>query len=199
VVTGVATRRDGGLGTLCLASGAGLDPEDAVSAALCEVATYVSDFENRTKRVHELLKPMVTDYSKVRNLEHHPLLFGLPEMLDQARFLLGEERKQPMAEIYRNWAPPRTLDLADDLRCCLDSLTGAGFDVIVVDQTAPEQETFGLRTACVIVPGLIPIDFGWHKQRVLTMPRTRTAFRRAGWRSTDLGDSELHLVPHPFP
>ena len=199
VVTGVATRRDGGLGALCLASGAGLDPEDAVSAALCEVATYVSDFGNRTKRIQDVLEPMVTDYSKVRNLEHHPLLFGLPEMLDQARFLLGDERKQPMAEIYRNWSPPRTLDLLDDLRCCLDSLTGAGFDVIVVDQTAPEQEAFGLRTACVIVPGLIPIDFGWHKQRVLTMPRMRTAFRRAGWRSTDLGDSDLHLVPHPFP
>src|SRR5579875_441893 len=201
VVTGLATRRGGGLGALCLDSGAGLDPEDAVSAALCEIATYVSDFENRTRRVQDVLTPMVTDYAKVRNLEHHPLLFGLPEMLDKARFLLGEDRKQPMADVYQDWDQrrPRTLDLADDVRFCLNSLTSAGFDVIVVDQTAPEQEAFGLRTACVIVPGLIPIDFGWHKQRALTMPRMRTAFRRAGWRSTDLDDSELHLVPHPFP
>lgn len=32
----------------------------------------------------------------------------------------------------------------------------------------------------------------------LHMPRTRNAFRRAGWRTTDLDDSELHRVPHPF-
>jgi ribosomal protein S12 methylthiotransferase accessory factor len=51
----------------------------------------------------------------------------------------------------------------------------------------------------VVVPGLLPIDFGWRKQRALHMPRTRTAFRRAGWRTTDLEPGELHLVPHPFP
>lgn len=51
----------------------------------------------------------------------------------------------------------------------------------------------------MIVPGLLPIDFGWTKQRALHMPRLRTAFRRAGWRETDLAESELHRVPHPFP
>lgn len=201
VVTAVATRRDGGLGTMCLASGAGLDPEAAVSGALCEVATYVSDFEGRVARLLPELKDMVHDYGKVRNLEHHPLLFGLPEMLDKAGFLLGPDRKQPIAEIYRDWEQdrPRTLDLADDVRFCLQVLTDAGFDVIVVDQTGPEQVPFGLHTVCVIVPGLIPIDFGWFKQRALNMPRMRNAFRHAGWRSTDLDNSELHLVPHPFP
>jgi ribosomal protein S12 methylthiotransferase accessory factor len=202
VVTAVATRRDDKLGTLCLASGAGLDPEGAVSGALCEVATYVSDFEGRVTRLLPELKEMVGDYGKVRNLEHHPLLFGLPEMLDKADFLLGPDRKQPMAEIYRDYElnrRPKTLDLADDVRYCLQTLTDGGFDVIVVDQTGPEQVPFGLRTVCVIVPGMIPIDFGWFKQRVLNMPRMRNAFRRAGWRDTDLDNSELHLVPHPFP
>ena len=49
VVTGVAVRRDGGLGTLCSRAGAGLDPEDAVRAALCEIASYVPDFDQRTR------------------------------------------------------------------------------------------------------------------------------------------------------
>ena len=71
--------------------------------------------------------------------------------------------------------------------------------MIVVDQTTPEQLRSGLRTVCTLVPGLLPIDFGWNRQRALHMPRLRTAFRRAGWRSTDLAEGEIRRVPHPFP
>ncbi|MCM2430880.1 YcaO-like family protein [Streptomyces sp. RKAG337] len=82
---------------------------------------------------------------------------------------------------------------------CRDALVGAGFDVIVVDQTTPEQEQLGLRTVCTLGAGLLPIDFGWTRQRALNMPRLRSAFRRAGLRDTDLADGELRRVPHPFP
>ncbi|HEU5333874.1 MAG TPA: YcaO-like family protein, partial [Actinocrinis sp.] len=90
-------------------------------------------------------------------------------------------------------------DLLDDLRLCRDELVAAGFDVIVVDQTSPEQERMGLRTVCTLAPGLLPIDFGWSRQRALQMPRLRTAFRRAGLRDRDLEDCDLRVVPHPFP
>ena len=69
----------------------------------------------------------------------------------------------------------------------------------MVDQTTPEQARLGLRTVCTIVPGLLPIDFGWSRQRALTMPRLRTAWRRAGRRPDDLGEDEIRRVPHPFP
>jgi ribosomal protein S12 methylthiotransferase accessory factor len=201
VVTAVATRRDGGIGTMCLASGASFDPEDAIRAALCEIATYATDFDQRTLKQLDEVRSMVDDYTKVTDLHHHPLLFGLPEMAPHTEFLLGESRAQPIGDIYRDWEAgrPRTLDLLDDLTFCRDRLVEAGFDVIVVDQTPPEQRAVGMRTACVIVPGMIPIDFGWTKQRALHMPRMFSAFRRAGWRDTDLDPSELHLVPHPFP
>jgi ribosomal protein S12 methylthiotransferase accessory factor len=201
VVTAVAVRRDGGLGTMCLASGASFDPEDAIRAALCEIATYATDFQERTIKQRDQIQPMVADYTKVTDLHHHPLLFGLPEMAPHAEFLLGESRAQHIDDVYRDWqrVRPRTHELLDDLRFGQDCLTEAGFDVIVVDQTPPEQQAVGLRTACVVVPGLLPIDFGWTKQRALRMPRMFTAFRRAGWRTTDLDPSDLHLVPHPFP
>jgi ribosomal protein S12 methylthiotransferase accessory factor len=197
----VAVRRDGGLGTLCFAAGAGLDPDDAVRAALCEIASYIPTLPERVAQRHDELAAMARDFSKVAELNHHAALFGLPEMARHAQFLLSDRPKRAMAELYQDWerVRPRTLDLLDDVRFCRDRLIAAGFDVIVVDQTCPEQELVGLHNVCVIVPGLIPIDFGWHRQRALHMPRMRTAFRRAGRRTTDLADSELHLVPHPFP
>ncbi len=71
--------------------------------------------------------------------------------------------------------------------------------MVVVDQTMPEQRALGLTTVSVLVPGLLPIDFGWTRQRALRMPRLRTALREAGLRATDLTDADLNLAPHPFP
>jgi len=201
VVTGVAVRRDGKLGTLCFGAGSGLSPDDAVAAALCEFASYVPDFEERMRASLTEARAMSEDYRLVRELRDHSLLFGLPEMARHASFLLADPDPRPMAEIYQDWeqSRPRHGDLRDDLRYCLDQLTAAGFDVIVVDQTPPDQRSAGLRTMCVIVPGLLPIDFGWHKQRVLHMPRLRTAARRAGRRDDDLPVEQINFVPHPFP
>ncbi|RFS83502.1 cyclodehydratase [Actinomadura spongiicola] len=201
VVTAVAVRRDGGVGTLCFAAGAGLDPAAAVRGALCEIASYIPTMPERVTRLGDELTGMARDFSKVSHLTHHAALFGLPEMAPHARTFLADRPLQDMGDLYRDWERdrPRTLNLLDDMRFCRDLLVGAGFDVIAVDQTAPEQAISGLRNVCVIVPGLVPIDFGWSKQRVLRMSRLKTAFRQAGRRSDDLRDEEVHRVPHPFP
>src|SRR5690606_19402975 len=88
--------------------------------------------------------------------------------------------------------------LRDDVVAVVDELVTAGHDVIVVDQTSPEQERMGLRTVATVVPGLLPIDFGWNRQRALLMPRLRTALRRGGHRERDLTDAELLRAPQPF-
>lgn len=71
--------------------------------------------------------------------------------------------------------------------------------MIVVDQTLPEQRRLGLVTVNVIVPGLVPIDFGWDRQRALHLARVRIAPHVAGLRDRPLADADLHRVPHPFP
>ncbi|MBB4931772.1 ribosomal protein S12 methylthiotransferase accessory factor [Lipingzhangella halophila] len=203
VVTAMARRRPGGdgLGARCLSAAASFDPEEAVKSAVREVATYIADFPDRTARKRERLEPMTRDYSRVVDIYDHPALYGLPEMAGHTDMLLGGGERSAMSEVFGEWEHhirPRTPDLTDDVRFCRDRLAEAGFDMVVVDQTSPEQAAFGTRTAAVTVPGMLPIDFGWDKQRAPYMPRMRTAFRRAGWRETDLDPSELHLVPHPF-
>lgn len=202
VVTAVAVRRDGGFGTLCFAAGSSLDPEGAVRAALCEVASYVPDFDKRTTADLGEARAMAADFRRVHELRHHALLYGLPEMAHHADFLLATDlRPRTMAETYAGWQSvrPRNLDLLDDVRYLRDLLTGRGFDVIVADQTCREQRAERLSTTCVIVPGLLPIDFGWDRQRALHMSRTRTAFRDAPRWGRELDATELNTAPHPFP
>jgi ribosomal protein S12 methylthiotransferase accessory factor len=90
-------------------------------------------------------------------------------------------------------------DLRDDVAACVEAVAKAGFDVVVVDQTMPEQRGLGFHTAGVIVPGLLPIDFGWRRQRARHLPRTRTALREAGLLDRDLDPADLNPAPHPFP
>ncbi|WP_225845982.1 TOMM precursor leader peptide-binding protein [Streptomyces sp. HPF1205] len=201
VVTGLAVRRDGGPGTLAFAAGAAFDPETAVESAVSEILTYLPHLPRQVAERPAELAAMAEDFTLVRRLPDHAALFGLPRMKAHVRGYLEPAAVRPLAEVYASWQRqrPRGLDLREDVLWLRDVLTGAGFDVIVVDQTTPEQRRLGLRTVCTLVPGLLPIDFGWTRQRALTMPRLRTAFRRAGLRPDDLREEEVRRVPHPFP
>ncbi|WP_084724569.1 TOMM precursor leader peptide-binding protein [Streptacidiphilus melanogenes] len=206
VVTAVAQRRDGGLGTLAFGAGAGLDPEAAVAGGLCEIATDAVKLGRMAAHEYERLHAMTRDHARVGGLHDHPLVYGLPQMARHADFLLAREREPlSLSQAFGTGGPPRTpvpapsLDLVEDLRRCVEMVAAAGFDVVVVDQTAPEQHALGLHAVKVIVPGLVPIDFGWHRQRARHLPRVRTALRQAGLRDRDLRDDELNPAPHPFP
>lgn len=204
VVTAVAERVDGGPGRMCFGAGAGLDPESALDAALCEIATDAVNLQGRTERDEARLRAMAGDFSQVTDLHDHPLVYGIPEMGAHADFLLrGRTVTKQLAVSDLAWpdatGAPVSPDLRDDLERCVVAVTGAGFDVVVVDQTLPEQRRLGLRTFSVLVPGLLPIDFGWSRQRALGMPRLRTALREAGLRDRDLEAADLNPAPHPFP
>jgi ribosomal protein S12 methylthiotransferase accessory factor len=150
------------------------------------------------------LRSMAADFDKVLALHDHPRLYGLPEMAGYASFLLGDGPAtggtvRGVAEVYDGAVSRRSLDLRDDVQECVEAVVSAGFDVIVVDQTLAEQRELGIHTASVIVPGLLPIDFGWRRQRALLLPRMRTALRQAGIVDHDLDPAEFNRAPHPFP
>ncbi|MFD5028979.1 TOMM precursor leader peptide-binding protein [Streptomyces sp. NPDC058220] len=202
VVTGLAVRRDGGPGTFSFGAGASLDPAAALEGALSEVLTYIPHLPRQVEERRGELEAMAEDFGKVLHLKDHAQLYGLPRMAEHVRTYQEPAAVRPMAEVYRSWEErdrPRTGDLRDDVTHCRDELVRAGHDVIVVDQTTPEQHRIGLRTVSTIVPGLLPIDFGWTRQRAPHLPRLRTAAHRAGLRGTELTEAEIRKVPHPFP
>ncbi|MDH6119759.1 ribosomal protein S12 methylthiotransferase accessory factor [Kitasatospora sp. GAS204A] len=200
VVTALAVRRDNGPGTLAFAAGAGFDPEAAVESALCEILTYLPHLPRQVNERPDELAAMAEDYTLVRRLPDHAALFGLPQMARHAESYLNPVAVRPLSALYNGWqqARPRSHNLLDDLLFCRDELVQAGFDVIAIDQSTPEQRQLGLRTVCTLVPGLLPIDFGWSRQRALHMPRLHTALRRGGLLPRGRGQ-ELRWVPHPFP
>ncbi|WP_432189606.1 TOMM precursor leader peptide-binding protein [Streptomyces sp. Tue6028] len=201
VVTGLAVRRDDGPGTLAFAAGASFDPETAVESAISEILTYIPHLPRQVAERPAELTAMVHDFGLVKRLPDHAALFGLPAMRRHAHGYLTPSRVAPSAELFAGWEElrPRTGDLRDDVTLLRDLITGAGCDVIAVDQTTPEQRRMGLRTVATLAPGMLPIDFGWSRQRAPTMGRLRTAPYRAGLVPAPLREEDLRRVPHPFP
>ncbi|MFG2603331.1 TOMM precursor leader peptide-binding protein [Streptomyces sp. NPDC048514] len=201
VVTGLAVRRDDGPGTLAFAAGASFVPETAVESAVSEILTYIPHLPRQVAERPDELAAMAEDFDLVTRLPDHAALFGLPAMRRHARGYLAPARTASLDELFAGWEDrrPRTGDLRDDLLLLRDLIAGAGCDVVAVDQTTPEQRRMGLRTVATIAPGLLPIDFGWLRQRALHMPRLRTAPHRAGLVPAPLREEELRRVPHPFP
>lgn len=206
VVIAAAERRDGGLGTMCFGSGAALDPESALRSALAEIATDAPHLAWRARRSLAELSAMAEDFERVAALHDHPHLYALPQMARHADFLLRRPASRagtpvPIGEHYADserFLPPAA-DLRTDLLACVGAVAAAGFDVVVVDQTIDLQRRFGLHTVQVLVPGLLPVDFGWVRQRARHMPRMRTALRECGRLPGDLEPADLNPAPHPFP
>lgn len=200
-VTAVAVRRDGGFGALAIAAGAGIEPEDAIRSALCELAAYIPSMPERVSADLDNLRQLAKDYSKVRTIEHHTLLYGLPEMVRHAEFLYQNPLVRSVETVYAQWNEqrPRNWDLRADLQYGIEQLGALDIDCIVVDQTAPELKGTGLRVVRVLAPGLVPIDFGWNRHRIFALSRLRTAPLAAGYPETVFDPSALNFAPHPFP
>jgi ribosomal protein S12 methylthiotransferase accessory factor len=200
VVTAVARRRDGGDGSLVFASAAALDPGQAVAGALGEILTYLPGRAHQVEVRRAELEAMAADFSLVHRLRDHAELFGLPAMQVHAGEYLAPGSVAGLRETFADYRSRRspTTDLREDLDRLVSDVAALGFDVVTVDQTCPEQTAAGVTGVRMIVPGLVPIDFGWSRQRVLAMPRLTDAFGHP--RAAHLAPAAgLRIVPHPFP
>ena len=136
---------------------AALRPGAAVEAALSEVLTYIPHLPRQVGERRAELEAMADDFAL------GPAPQGPRPALRPARD--GRARREPTSsrppsarfgEVYARLAGrgrPRTGDLLDDLRlAAATSWRRPGHDVIVVDQTTPEQERMGLRTVAPSCP-----------------------------------------------
>ena len=199
-VTAVVMRRDGELGAFALASGCSFDPNQAMISALTEVASRQVGFQRRTELSKAKLYSALNNFNMIRTMEDHAGLYGLPEAVNRARFLVANVVSKSADEAYRNWlvAIPNTHDLLHDVEYCIDLLASAGLkQVIVLDQSTPEQRRAGFYTVRVLVPGMMPMDFGSGRCRAAGLKRLYSVPVKLGLRHEITAD-QLNPAPHPF-
>lgn len=184
---------------LC-AAGSHLHPEKALINALQELAPIIGQeiavYRLEYPRVHE----MYTNSSKVIQMKDHSLLYGLPEAFERLDFLYHTPRQQTIEEAFASFykTQPST-DLLDDLQSIVERYLRAGVDIIVVDQTTPEQRLADFRCVKVIMPGMLPMTFGHNARRTTGLRRLLDLPYQLGYASRPLKEGDLNPHPHPFP
>ncbi|WP_405789023.1 YcaO-like family protein [Streptomyces sp. NBC_01367] len=166
------------------------DPAEAVRAAVAELAPLV--LGDVVAPSPERARRLRTDRWSVTDLDHHIEWYSVPEAAAAFEpYLTGPS--VPLAEAFPHSPLLGAATLGQARRKLLGLLADAGMDeVLVVDQTGHEHRAAGLRAVRVLVPGSVPLAFGFAHQRVLGLPRLLAA----------AGEGELsleRLTVHPFP
>lgn len=181
------------------ASGAHLDFTRAVAAALGELAVSVTIRERQSPQELRRGAAMLAGSEPVRAMEDHALLYTLPDAFSRLEHLPLDAAATPIADRQRRLPSWYDTDLSRMLTRLIAEVLTCTVDVVVVDQTTPEQHRLDLRTVKVLVPGTLPMTFGEHRRRVEGLPRVLEAPQRLGYANRPLRLDELNPYPHPFP
>jgi ribosomal protein S12 methylthiotransferase accessory factor len=183
-----------------MAACAHLDPLLAVKGALSELVMNIESHDLVWYRSRlPASRRMLNNPSLVRTIQDHALVNALPEAAGRfSPFLSGE--LLPFHEIFRE-ALERVVnpDLTSDLLRTIEALAAHQLDVVAVDLTTRELKSLGLTAVKVLVPGLIPLTFGAHNERLTGLPRLFTVPRQLGFDGGPLRYEGLYTQPHPFP
>lgn len=182
------------------AAGAHPSLEHAVLNGLSELGPILVDLIRRFPNDADRARLMVADPTLVATMPDHSTLYGAAEAFDRLQFLTGSGRVRRLDEPPHSQQEAfRNEDLSDDLREALKRFLDNGMDVIVVDQTTPEHRVGGFSCVKVLVPGSMPMTFGYHHRRTLGLPRLGSVPTLLGHRREPLAYKELNQHPHPFP
>lgn len=174
LVVALRTRGEGAA-VLC-ASGAHPRLTMAVEKALSELAPMAAWGSALSQEEWARAEVLAREPERVRSIGDHMLAVALPSARQRLAFLL--EGSTPPRSCVDSVSPDT------DLAALVRRLAAGGFEVVAVDQTAPELRARGLFCVRAIVPGLIPIYYGESLRRVVPGGRG--------------GERWATRPPHPF-
>lgn len=196
----VARRNDEGLPHAVCIAASHLNPRKATKKAFRElsgvVCRYTIEMKDRATRTRASV--LAENPSKIRSMMDHALFYCLPESGRHLDFLTASGSTTSLDEMSCRARPLCSNDLQQDLQRVVQQLRNAGSDVLVVDQTAPEQSLAGLYTYKALITGAIPMTWGEHLRRLEGLPRLDAAIGVNGFHKNS-HRSAPNPVPHPYP
>ncbi|GHO41908.1 TOMM precursor leader peptide-binding protein [Ktedonospora formicarum] len=183
-----------------VAAGSHPHPEQALLKALREFAMFLSFPRQLNDQNRAEARRMLADSSLVQKMDHHPLVYYLPEAFERLHFLYHTPRQQTFQQgfpaCYQE--EPQHMDLREDLEDLISYYHKQGIDTVVVDQTAPEHRPCGLSCVKVIMPGMLPMTFGQANRRIIDFQRLHQLPLKLGYQDHSLTEEEINPYPHPF-
>lgn len=131
------------------------------------------------------LQRALTEFNQIFDPQQKLAAPWMESDLEDSSFLLPDATvpSRTMADFP---APPKVVDIRDDVQACVDRAARVGLETLVLDLTRPDV---GLHVAKVAVPGLRHFWPRFAPGRLYEVPV------RMGWRSESLAEAQLN----PFP
>ena len=190
-------RKDLGINLIC-AAGAHPDPIRAIKGTLHEISAMLLTLDRKFEADRDTYRQMLDDPYLVKRMEDHSMLYALPEAEERLDFLLAGTRPvRTVQEAFKPW--PKHADLTEDLQEMLRRFRQLQMDVIVIDQTTPELRRNDLSCVKVLIPGMLPMTFGYHYTRLKGLDRVLRVPMALGYTDEPLVPEQLNPHPHPFP
>jgi ribosomal protein S12 methylthiotransferase accessory factor len=193
-VAAIAERIDHQYGYLCFGAAAHPLLSGAIRSALSEIASDIDVANKRSRLFEPKIIKMLDDFNYVQTQQDHTDLYAHPastkliqERLENTELVVCKEGSNKSRQLLNS-----TLLLGN----YVEKLHHAGYETIAIDETTPAQKYWGLNSVKIIVPGLVPIDFGWDKQRALSNPRVLV---RERLQRNISATKKFKPIPHPFP
>ena len=200
VVLAAAVNRKDEAPKFAYAAACHLDPDKAMASAFYEVVAGILCQQARFPAELEYGERLVQDSSLVRTVEDHVLLGDMPSAFSRMSFLLREQSAQSMQKRFAaQYAAPTSHDLTEDLQQIIARILERGYDVIIIDQTAPELAESELHCVRVLVPGMVPMTFGHDLRRTHGLERLYRMPKELGYTDRMLSEEDLNQDPHAFP
>lgn len=182
---------------LICAAGAHLDPVRATKSAIHELAGRLIFLQEKFEADLEQVKQMLDDPFLVLQMEDHAMLYGLPQAEERLHFLLdGQRPLRTFDEEFKHKASHT--DLTNDLKDTIEVFRRLNLDVIAVDQSSMETLRNGLHCVKILIPGMLPMTFGHHMQRLTGLKRVFRVPAQLGYAKQPLSARQLNPHPHPF-
>ena len=192
-VIAIATRRGGGPGGFAIGAGAALDPGDAIQTAMREAACNAPEMAAIYESDPEKAQLLWERPEDLERLEQHALMYSVPDAVSRLDFWLDRDTgSAPASEVFADWLGSEPLSrrgVEGEVGVLLAELGRRDLRPILVEQTAEELERLELHACRVLIPGLLPLDFGRYNERALSLARCRILLQ---------DDAPINPLPHPF-
>lgn len=177
------------------------NPKKAIKNAIMEVISHSEIANTQLEENSDRIKELYQNPEKITSIQDHYLYYYHPGNFHLVDFLFN--RDIPLLDFYDvfhdYYETQRSIDLTKELRSIIQVVIDKGYDVIAVNQTPDFYENCNLHSVKIIIPGTLPLGFGYHSSRVHNLNRLYEVNKLMGYSNSTLSNSQINPSPHPFP
>lgn len=162
--------------------------EEAMCKAMHEITSIFFGLEERFIEEYDEVVKKSKDITLIHNMTDHCLVYGYFEKIKDITFWDRITEIKKVEDYMAN----QNLSLNKAYSILIDELRKQDKDILVFDQTTEEMKKIGLYCTKTMVPGLLPMTFGYNNLRI-SQERVEDLERYEQKRL------KVNFQPHPFP